>query len=137
MAPRSCVTLIVQSETFTGEEISRMVGRQPTFRREKGGPISRRRPASGRRDYTSWELRSSVEDTEELATHLADLLPFAESARSALREIAGSGGEIFWFCFVTAKPTGNMISLEPALLSRLADLGVRLTFDIYDSEPDD
>jgi hypothetical protein len=54
----------------------------------------------------------------------------------ALRQIESAGGSAFWSCFVTAKPTGNMVWLDPQTLSRLAKLGVPLVFDIYDSDPD-
>lgn len=116
MRARSRLTLIVQSET--GE----------------GVPGLRQTTGSG---HTTWELASPLDDAQEPAAHLAALLPIAEASKPALRQLESAGGRAFWSCFVTAKPMGNMVWLEPRLLSRLADLGVPLVFDIYDSDPED
>lgn len=116
MGARSRLTLIVQSET--GAEV-------PGLRQAAG---------SG---HTTWELASPLDDAQEPAAHLAALLPIAEAAKPALRQLESAGGRAFWSCFVTAKPMGNMVWLEPRLLSRLADLGMPLVFDIYDSDPED
>jgi hypothetical protein len=82
-------------------------------------------------------LASSLEETLEPAAHLEKLIPLAESTKTALQQIANAGGQVFWSCFVTAKPTGNMIWLEPGILSRLANLGLPLVFDIYNSDSDE
>ena len=41
---------------------------------------------------------------------------------------------MFWSCFVTAKPLGNIFRLKVEVLSRLAQVGVPLEFDLYDSD---
>jgi hypothetical protein len=53
-----------------------------------------------------------------------------------LRQIQGTGATAFWSCFVTAKPTGNMLWFEPGILSRLGEVGAAFEFDIYDSDDD-
>jgi hypothetical protein len=118
MGARTRLTLTVQGETLTGKEV----------------PGLRQTTASG---HTTWELASPLDDAQEPAAHLAALLPIAEAAKPALRQLESAGGRAFWSCFVTAKPMGNMVWLEPQLLSRLADLGMPLVFDIYDSDPED
>ena len=107
---------------------------QPTNVVEKGDPISRRNPDAGQRRHTTWELASGLQDDAELAAHLEALLRLFEPRISALRQIQATGATAFWSCFVTAKPTGNMLWLEPDVLSRLGKVGAALEFDIYDSD---
>jgi hypothetical protein len=109
---------------------------QPTNVVEKGALISRRNPDAGQRRHTTWELASSLPDEAEPAAHLDALLPLLEPKISALRQIQGTGATAFWSCFVTAKPTGNMLWFEPQVLSRLGEVGAALEFDIYDSDDD-
>jgi hypothetical protein len=133
---RSRLTFIIQSEVLAADEISERMGLQPTNVVEKGAPISRRNPDAGQRRHTTWELASGLPEDAELTAHLEALLPLFEPRSSALRQIQGTGATAFWSCFVTAKPMGNMVWFEPAVLSRLGEVGAALEFDIYDSDDD-
>jgi glycine/D-amino acid oxidase-like deaminating enzyme len=123
MTGRSRLTFLVQSESLAGEDISRRLGLDPTY-------VS----ASGR--HTSWQLDSPLDDDVEPAAHLSELLPLVEQRLPALRDIEAGDGTASWSCFVTAKPTGNMIWLDPPILARLAEVGIPFVFDVYDSDTD-
>jgi hypothetical protein len=130
------LTFIIQSEVLAADEISERMGLQPTNVVDKDAPTSWRNPGPAQRRHTTWELASSLPDDAEPAAHLEALLPLLEPRSSALRQIRGTGATVFWSCFVTAKPTGNMLWLEPDVLSRLGQVGAALEFDIYDSDGD-
>ncbi|MGI5238698.1 DUF4279 domain-containing protein [Dactylosporangium sp. CA-139066] len=130
----SRLAFIVQSGTLTGEEISQRLGLRPPAVTERGEVVSRRNPGGGRRAHTTWAVDSTLAETAELAAHLEALLPLIEDRLPALRQIQSDGGTMFWSCFVTAKPLGNMFRLEAELLYRLAKVGVPLDFDLYDSD---
>lgn len=136
MRARSRVTFIVESESLTAEEISRRLGLRPTQVTKQGDPVSLSRLHAGRRGHTTWALASPLNDDEEPAAHLEALLSIIEPLIPTLRQVEESGGNISWSCFVTAKPTGNMVWLEPHVLSRLARIGIALVLDIYDSDTD-
>jgi hypothetical protein len=131
MGARSRLTFVVQSESLTGDEISRRLGLRPTAVLERAEPTSERVPGAGRRGHTTWQLASPLDEEAEPAAHLAGLFALVEPALPALRQIEGEGGKPFWSCFVTARPMGNMVWLDPPILSGLARLGVPLVFDIY------
>lgn len=134
MTGLSRLAFVVQSEVLAGDEISQRLGLEPTQVTQRGELLSPRNPDGRRRVHTTWELTSSIPETEELAAHLEALLPCVESRLPALRRIQSEGGTVFWSCFVTAKPLGNAFRLEAELLSRLAEVGVSLDFDLYDSD---
>jgi hypothetical protein len=131
---RSRLTFIIQSEVLAADEISERMGLQPTNVVDKGAPISRRSLDAGQRRHTTWELASGLPDDADPAAHLDALLPLVEPRSSALRQIQRTGATAFWSCFVTAKPTGNLLWFEPEVLSRLGEVGAALEFDVYDSD---
>jgi hypothetical protein len=134
MPGRSKLTFVIQSETLHGEAIGRQLGLRPSDVAERGDPVSRRNPDGGRRRHTTWCLASGLADNAEPARHLESLLPLIEDRIPALRQIQGTGAEVSWLYFVTAKQTGNMFRFGPDLLSRLAAVGASLEFDIYDGD---
>jgi Domain of unknown function (DUF4279) len=131
------VTFIIHSEVHTGDEITARMGLEPTTVAEKGDPVSRRYPDRARRRHTTWQLAGGLSDDAEPAAHLEALLPLVEPRTSALSDMRSAGATASWSCFVTAKPTGNMIQFEPGLLARLSEVGALLEFDIYDSDDSD
>lgn len=82
-----------------------------------------------------WIIEDLPDDAEP-AAHLESLLQLLEPRTSAVHQIQGTGATAFWSCFVTAKPTGNMLWFEPEVLPRLGELGAALEFDIYKSDAD-
>jgi hypothetical protein len=93
MAGRSRLTFIIQSESLTGDEISRRLGLRPTHVAERGDPISRRMTGAGRR-LTTWELASPLNEDQEPAAHLARLLPIVEQRIPALRQVEGADANV-------------------------------------------
>jgi hypothetical protein len=110
---------------------------EPTEAAERGAPVSHRGSDGPVRSRTRWTLASSLADDEPLAAHLDALLDVLEPRAAEVRALIGEGCRADWFCFLEARPSGNLVSIEPPTLTRLASLGAELVLDIYDSDPDD
>ncbi|WP_249999296.1 DUF4279 domain-containing protein [Actinoplanes sp. M2I2] len=133
MTGRSRLAFVVRSGALGGDEISRRLGLRPTDVSERGEPVSRRHP-DRLREWTTWSLTSPAAQSDVPADHLRALLPVVEARIPALRRLEAEGATLFWSYFVVAKPLGATFGFEPDLLSRLAEVGVSLDFDVYDSD---
>ena len=134
--PLTRATIILSSSTHTSRAITDRLGLTPTGIRDRGDPVSRRNPKSKLREGARWLLRSGISESQPLADHLAVLLDQIEPQLPVLNALLDEGCQLEWFCYLEARPLGNLVDLDAPLLARLAALGGSITFDIYNSEPD-
>ena len=135
--PPSKATFAIRSSTHTSQVITDRLDLAPTRVHDRGDPVSRRAPRTKHREESAWFLQSAIPETQPLAGHLASLLNQIEPRLSLLTVLLDEGCQLDWFCYMEAKPLGNMVHLDAALLARLAALGGPITFDIYDGDPTD
>lgn len=123
-------SLIVGSDSLPLAEITRRLG-EPTRGWDIGEPVTLRYPDAPLRKRSVWSLESRLDERTPLDAHVAPLLDFAESRRAELDELRDECWiEIFCGVFSGEDAQGGF-AFEPELLTRLADLGVPVVFDMY------
>jgi hypothetical protein len=124
------VAIRVTHPAVLPESITERLGRSPDVTRAVGAPrhTPKGSPLPGVNKESYWLLRGPESDD------LPQLLDWANSVLEAaapfVRELIGTGGRVEFFigCFVNRQLGA---SLEPSLLSKCAELGAALVFDIY------
>jgi hypothetical protein len=79
---------------------------------------------------TKWVLDSDVGKDRAWNEHLAALLPILESRQSKIRDLP-EGHEATLQCVAYFRSANPGFSLSPDIMSRVANLGLELDFDIY------
>jgi hypothetical protein len=110
---RSAVSLRIMGEDLDPEEISRLLGREPSSARK-----------------TVWVLRSQLAPERELDAKVADLLSSLPADPTIWSSIAARH-RIDLFCGVFLNALNRGFGLSVRTLRMLAERGIEIGFDIY------
>lgn len=131
---RSVATLRIMGDELVPEEISRLLGAEPTLGHEKGhqapsGPSGRIVP----RNSGTWHLRAKETKPENLDSQVSELLGLVTSDLSVWSSIAARFRvDLFCGWFMGSGNEGVAISAETMVA--LGQRGIQLSIDIYGPE---
>lgn len=116
--------------TLTAAAVTRRLGIQPTRAFEAGDPVSSR--SARTRDSSLWLLHSSpgIEKGTELAEHLHRLLDVLEPVTGPLWEMARSGYDANWLCYIASHVTEHAAELDRETIQRVLALPGDLWLDV-------
>jgi Domain of unknown function (DUF4279) len=129
------LSLVVHSETLTGEELSKALGIDGKSS-DIGTPVSRRNP-SVLRKHTTFSIDSNVPTTDTVQEHLASLLSVFEAHQEAFRSLTRSQAHAFFNASYSANGGQGETFLTHELIRRLADTGLDLSLDLGVHTDDD
>ena len=118
--------------------MTRKLGLEPTRVIEAGDRIDRQ--SAARRAESLWLISSGpvIEEGVELGEQLRRLLQVLEPIAGALWELADSGYEANWYCWVESHATEHAVELDRQLMQRLLTLPGDLWLDVCgDGEDED
>lgn len=121
-------------------EVTDALGLAPTLAFAKGDPFppdTRSGQAGRRRRWGIWRLESTLPASAELDEHLRSLLDQLDPRAAAIRAYAEDGFRVHFFCGLFLDSTNEELSLPPATLARVAQLGASLDLDIYGALAED
>lgn len=121
-------SLVIAGETLQPDEIGYRLGLTPTRTRLRGEPRSPNSKLVW--NHSSWQLDSQLSDNREPVDHLNSLLDLLEPKSSAIKEVVGEF-HVEIFCGFSSENGQGGFTLGPAMLGRLARLGIPLTLDLY------
>lgn len=115
---------------LTAAAVTRKLGIEATRAREAGDPVGRRPGQT--RDSSIWLLSSSpnIETGAELTEHLHRLLALLEPVTGPLWELAESGYEANWFCWIASHATEHAAELDRNTLRRVLALPGDMWLDV-------
>jgi hypothetical protein len=124
-------TFRLLGDALDPEEVTRLIGIEPSFARRKGDKYgSRERPVVSQTGIWALESEKSVAGPD-LNAHLRFLLSQLGSKTSTVKELVRQGLSADLLCYwMSGTGQGGPI-LEPETIRRVADLGVCLNFDFY------
>jgi hypothetical protein len=111
------------------------MGRQPSLAYEKGETFA----VTGRaltRKTGMWMIRVEPCEPERLNAQIAELLDSVAASSETWRKLHEQF-EIDVFCGLFLDGGNEGVSLEPAILSALAERNLTIGFDIYGPSPED
>ena len=124
-------TFRIMGETLDPDEVTRLLGIEPSFARRKGDKFGNpKRPVTSRTGIWALESEKSV-ISSDLELHLDFLLSSLGSKASILRKLVQEGLEADIFCFWMSGTGRGGPMLGADTIRRIADLGVILDFDFY------
>jgi len=132
------IALIINTEAVAPEELSQMLGCEPTGAWRKGEPILRPDGSVKRvPKFSSWQLKLSSNETDEwnLCEAAKLLLNRVNGDVPTWREIVSDGQARLSFG-LTMDSSNRGFTLEVELTRYLADRGIRIDFDIYTDDFD-
>jgi|tagenome__1003787_1003787.scaffolds.fasta_scaffold20442336_1 hypothetical protein len=123
----------VTSETLSLADIVARLGPPREGGHDLAEPRVKDRPDRGPWGWTLWYHDSGEPREVNLDRHVAALAAWAEEHEGALGELRAAGAEVYLWCaiFTADESTGQVTSLAPALLRRIAQLDLRLDVDVY------
>ena len=129
------VTLRIKGETLDPEEITRLLGADPTRSRKKGDIRPHPRWHIEER-AGSWQLESSLEPGIALEQHINTLLDKVTSDLSVWTELAVRFG-MDLYCGLFLDSWNRGLELSPETLQRITERHLTLGLDIYSDWTDD
>jgi hypothetical protein len=120
------VEFIVSAQAFDPAEITAALGVQPSRAATKGERITPTHTAH----ISTWILSSPPASEQTLAAQLGLLLDVLEPKRDIVRRLADQYTVEIWCRFSPQTESGEPI-LDGVLLTRLARLGIPVSFDLY------
>jgi hypothetical protein len=131
------VRLTIHSERLSPSEITLRLGLQP----DRSHRIGEKPKPRSRHPFTTnmWSLESGLAEEASLNEHVAGLLGRLGDGRAALRDLTRDPEPVWAIIWVyhSVENWNPSLTLSHAELAAIAELGVRLTFDIYVREPGD
>jgi hypothetical protein len=126
---KSSAGLRIWGDDLDPDEITRLLGCEPTRTRRKGEDVRGKR--STRTAWTgSWHLKSDLPRSAELAAHISALLDRTTDDLATWAALASRYRmDVFCGLFLTAWNQG--LKLPPDLLRRLGKRGIPLGIDVY------
>jgi len=82
-----------------------------------------------------WEIRSSLDPSEVLERHVEAVLALLSGRQSNLSLLRQSDHSIDMFCGIIGADSNVTVSMEPAVLGALGELGISIVFDTYFAPP--
>jgi hypothetical protein len=128
-------SLRITGDDLEPNEVTRLLGCQPSEAWEKGQPMPGRARAP-RANTGGWLLRSDLPKLSELEAKIQNILDRITDDREAWLAIHNRfRADIFCGLFMHEMNQG--FELSPSILRRLADRGLKIGFDIYADCSDD
>jgi hypothetical protein len=124
----SRAALRISGETLRPDQISALLGLEPSQSGVKGERFSTRHSAVRRTSF--WLLKSPLNDDLPLAEHLEWLLELIEPKLDLIGSLAEKW-RVDFFCGFSSENGQGGVTFEPSLLRRLAHLGIPLVLDLY------
>ena len=128
---KSVATLRIFGDSLAPEEVSRVLGCEPTRSEFKGQVI--RGPKTGRERIAktgSWRLETTDREPEDLDSQIAELL--AKTTQDIkVWESLSNRFEIDLFCGFFMNESNEGLSISPESLAALGKRGITLSLDIY------
>jgi hypothetical protein len=123
----------VTSESLALADIVARLGPPLQGGHDRGDPRVKDRPKRGAWGWTLWYQDSGLPRDTRLAEHVAALAAWAQDRRDVLGELRAGGADVYVWCaiFTAEATTGEVTSLAPELLHRLAQLDLRVDLDVY------
>ena len=125
-------TLRFFGEDLDPDEITRLLGCEPTATHRKGDPVTK--DGRGKRRNSGWRLESRHEEKHGIDDHVGELLSRVTNDLSVWRELACFKPDIFCGLFLSGFNQGDEVS--PRISGMLAARGIVLRMDIYNASDD-
>ena len=123
------VSLRLFGHDLEPDEVTRLLGCEPTSSRRKGDVIPDRRyhrvASKG-----SWLLQGQAESNIELEAQVQALLEMVTDDLNVWHDLANRF-QVDIFCGLFLEEINRGFALSPELMKRLADRNIRVEFDIY------
>jgi hypothetical protein len=124
----SRAALRISGDTLAPDQMTAILGSEPTESGIKGERFSTRHSAARRTSF--WLLESPLKDSLPLADHLEWLLDLVEPKLDLIGSVAEKWRVDFFCGFASGNGQGGT-TFESDLLRRLAHLGIPLVLDLY------
>lgn len=124
----SRAALRISGDTLDPDQITAILGSEPTQSGIKGERFSTRHSAARRTSF--WLLESPLKDSLPLADHLKWLLDLIEPKRDLIGSVAEKW-RVDFFCGFSSENGQGGTTFDSDLLCHLAHLGVPLVLDLY------
>jgi Domain of unknown function (DUF4279) len=131
--PWSSASISVRSTSCTPEVLTERLGLQPAFNHRLGEPVSRRRPDGPKRQWHSWSLSSPLPEDAPLQLRVVALLDLLSERREVVLSLRPDC-EVELLLGLTAAPLGRLHDIDAASIALMADLGISLRIDLYESD---
>jgi len=115
------------------DEITRILGCEPSESHRKGDPVTK--DGRGQRGESSWRLSSRLEDKYGIDAHIGDIFNRLTDDPAVWRKLNKFNPNIFLGLFLSGFNQGD--ALSPVSCANLAIRGISLDFDIYSASPED
>ncbi len=126
---RACVSLRFWGDTLIPEELTRLLGCQPTEARRKGDVIPDKR-YHRIADTGSWRLEGASSEKDEIEDQVLALLASVTSDLEVWGRLAAEfESDVFVGLFLEDFNRG--FDLSPRLMGMLSERGLEISFDIY------
>ena len=132
---RSVATLRISGDDLLPEEISSLLGSEPTHGQHRGQEISNK---SGMRiaKFGHWRLEAKDEEPENLDAQVHELLNRLTPDLLVWSTLSNQF-RIDLFCGLFMNKSNEGVSIAPSTLTSLGERGIELSLDIYAPDIDD
>jgi hypothetical protein len=128
---RACVSLRFFGDSLVPEELTQLLGCQPTEARCKGDVIPDKRYYRIARTGT-WRLEGSQSETADIEDQVLALLAAVTGDLQVWRRLTAQfAADVF--CGVFLDEPNRGFSLSPRVMQMLSERGIEIGFDIYSS----
>lgn len=126
---RSVATLRIAGDDLVPEEVSAILGAEPTHAQRKGQELVSK---SGTRiaKFGHWRLEAKDREPEDIDGQVTELLSGLSSDLGAWRAL-GERFDIDLFCGWFMNESNEGVSVSPSTLGLLSARGIELSLDIY------
>jgi hypothetical protein len=132
---RSVATLRIFGTDLVPNEVSRLLGSEPTQSRTRGEVLVSKSGRARVWEDGRWSLSTENSTPEDLEEQIWWLLNSLTQDLAVWRELAARY-EIDLFCGLFMSTSNDGLSLSAAALKALGDRGIELSLDIYDAVED-
>lgn len=130
---RTTATLRLFGKDLDHDEVTRLLGCEPTETHRRGDPVTK--DGRGSRKNNSWRLSSHLPETAGINEHVRAILARVTQDLDAWKSLARFAPNIFVGVFLTGFNQGDI--LTPATSALLGERGIELQLDIYSHSEDD
>lgn len=130
---RSVASLRIAGDDLVPEEVSLLLGAQPTHAQRKGQELQSK---NGVRIATfgHWRLHAKETEPENLDAQVAEILGQLTSSANVWQNLTARYS-VDLFCGWFMEGTNEGVSISPLTLQALGERGIKLDLDIYAPSP--
>lgn len=129
----SLVTLRFFGDDIIPDEITAMLGANPTAAHHKGQQLTGSQPGAVRNARTgSWRLSALRREPEDLEAQIFEILDQLTGDLAVWQSLARFRPDLFCGLFMCSSNDG--VSLSPRVLLALGERGIELGLDIYEAD---